>query len=122
MGGPILPSKPLTRVTKLLSHRCLKGPLGLMPRRPPVNSQGTSYGLQCQRTCWVRGGVLVCPPNPASLTKCLACCAVIASLQVCLPWELFEVRGCGFSLWPPTPAQGLTYSRCKEGRPHELEA
>ena len=57
MGGPILPSKPPLKVTNLLSCRCLKGPLGLMPRRPPANSQGTSYGPQCQRTCWVRGRV-----------------------------------------------------------------
>lgn len=47
----------------LLSHRYLKGLLGLMPRRQLVNSQGTSYGLQCQRTCWVRNRVGHSHPN-----------------------------------------------------------
>lgn len=103
MEGPVLPSKTLIRVTNLLSYRCLKGPLGSMPRRPPVNSQGTSYGLQYQKTCWVRmwgrwGGELLCPPSPASLTTHLAHSIVLASLPVCLPCEFFEVRGCVFSL------------------------
>lgn len=90
MEGPILPSKTLIRVTNLLSHRCLKEPLASMPRRPPVNSQGTSYGLLCQKTCWVRmgagemGGVLLCPPSPASLTAHLAHFFVPSSLSASL--------------------------------------
>lgn len=110
MGGPILPSKPLIKVTNLLSCRCLKAPLGSMPRRPPANSQGTSCGPQCRRTCWVRGrvgqgGAPVCPSSTAPLTKGLTDRTAVASLPVCLPWEPWELRGCAFSL-TPNPRSG----------------
>lgn len=87
------------------SHRCLKGLLGSMPRRPPANSQGTSYGLQCQRTCWVRGGggqggVAPLSCQPSFLDQVLGrphCHCLFTSLPPCEP---FMVRGWVFSLTP----------------------
>lgn len=103
-GGPIFSTKPLVGVTNLLSHRCLKGPRGLMLRRPPANSQGTSFGLQCQRTCWVRGRGGKREGGPLRPAKQSAHCPVTACLHSASPVN--SVGGQGWYLLSLTLTPG----------------